>query len=140
MPSNHPFRIIPRSLVHAHTKAVCRNRKRNQLTRRLPTYHAKQRQCPNGFDAAETCVLAPTKGTRNAAAFITTALSTLIYSRCQLPSLVEESTCRNTINTQQRRHPTIIVRLREMRSRDGTNEQSRDVLHPNNVPASLRVL
>merc|ERR1719154_1001466 len=22
-------------------------RKRNQLTRRLPTYHAKQRQCPN---------------------------------------------------------------------------------------------
>ena len=47
MPSIHPYHIIPYSLVHAHTRGVSTRRKRNQLIRRLSTYHAKQRQCPN---------------------------------------------------------------------------------------------
>ena len=47
MPSIHPYHIIPYLLVHAHTRGVSTRRKRNQLIRRLSTYHAKQRQCPN---------------------------------------------------------------------------------------------
>ena len=119
MPSIHPYHIIPYSLVHAHTRGVSTRRKRNQLIRRLPTYHAKQRQCLN----SPKRVTIDTAGPKP-------RQSRSVYNDCLKHSdLLKVSTSARCADTQKRTDTkTLIESLAHERCtwRDGSQRQYED--------------
>ena len=119
MPSIHPYRIIPYSLVHTHTRGVSTRCKRNQLIRRLSTYHAKQRQCLNS----------PKRVTIDKAG-LKPRQSRSVYNDCLKHSdLLKVSTSARCADTQKRTDTkTLIESLAHERCtwRDGSQRQYED--------------
>ena len=133
MPSIHPYRIIPYSLVHTHTRGVSTRCKRNQLIRRLSTYHAKQRQCLNS----------PKRVTIDKARAEALKQSRSVYNDCFKHSdLLKVSTSACDVSVPQRVPPpdaNRIVSPREMHLERRLTTTVRRLTEARNVPAPLRV-